>query len=85
MRRCLNCGTLAHKTRCPACTRSSSSKGYDRQWRNLARTYYGQPCHYCGTPADTVDHLIPKSQGGTDDPTNLVPACRPCNSAKRDR
>lgn len=30
-------------------------------------------CHVCGRDgSDTVDHLLPKSQGGTDDPANLA-------------
>lgn len=39
-------------------------------------------CTYCGRPADTVDHITPRSYGGTDDATNLTPACRDCNSDK---
>lgn len=39
-------------------------------------------CHYCGEPAETIDHVIPKSRGGTDEPGNLVPACRRCNASK---
>lgn len=43
-------------------------------------------CHYCGrTPPDvklTVDHVIPESLGGTDDPKNLVAACGDCNGGK---
>jgi hypothetical protein len=34
------------------------------------------PCVYCGSIyADTVDHVIPRSRGGTDDQANLVSAC----------
>lgn len=43
------------------------------------------PCSYCGRPADMTDHVIPRSRGGTDDPSNLVPSCGPCNSSKRDQ
>ena len=53
-------------------------------------------CHYCGeelvttgSPYQdlyaTVDHVIPKSRGGSDDPTNLVPACRKCNITMNDK
>ena len=42
-------------------------------------------CAYCGRDARTVDHVNPYSRGGTDDPDNLVAACKPCNSSKRDR
>lgn len=47
-------------------------------------------CRYCGAHSETaaasggleIDHIIPTSHGGTDDPTNLVAACRDCNSGK---
>jgi HNH endonuclease len=43
-------------------------------------------CRYCGSRAPdavlVVDHVTPRALGGTDDPTNLVAACRDCNSGK---
>jgi 5-methylcytosine-specific restriction endonuclease McrA len=33
----------------------------------------------------TIDHVLPRSRGGTNDPTNLVVCCGPCNRAKADR
>jgi hypothetical protein len=39
-------------------------------------------CVYCDAPADTTDHVIPRAYGGTNDPANLAPACRSCNSRK---
>lgn len=46
-------------------------------------------CQYCGAqlPARelTFDHVVPRSQGGRTSWENIVAACRPCNSAKRDR
>jgi hypothetical protein len=48
----------------------------------------GRRCVYCGrTPPEiklTVDHVQPQQLGGRDDPSNLVTACRECNSDKRD-
>ena len=44
----------------------------------------GFKCWYCKA-ADvelTVDHVVPQILGGTDDPSNLVTACGPCNSGK---
>lgn len=32
-----------------------------------------------------VDHIIPHSKGGTDDPSNLVVCCRQCNISKGNR
>lgn len=89
---CLDCGTPSTSTRCTRCTRqrerrrgSSTARGYTSQWQRTARQHYGQPCHWCGRPADTADHLVPKAKGGTDDEANIVPACRSCNSSRRDR
>lgn len=33
----------------------------------------------------TLDHITPKSKGGSGHPTNLVTACKPCNQRKADR
>lgn len=53
----------------------------------LRRRWVGQsrPCFYCrAKPAGTVDHVVPLQRGGTNYEGNLVPACRSCNSSKRD-
>jgi 5-methylcytosine-specific restriction endonuclease McrA len=45
-------------------------------------------CAYCGVRGDrsmTVDHVIPKSRGGSSTFENLVASCSECNSRKRDR
>lgn len=43
-------------------------------------------CRYCGQCAPdvklTIDHVVPSALGGSDDPSNLVPACKDCNSGK---
>lgn len=43
-------------------------------------------CRYCGGSAPdvklTVDHVMPVALGGSDDPTNLVTACKDCNAGK---
>lgn len=45
----------------------------------------GHPCHYCGAPAEHIEHVWPRSRGGDDHPNNLVRACQPCNSRKGTR
>lgn len=43
-------------------------------------------CRYCGrTATETelqVDHVVPETLGGNDDPANLVTACNTCNAGK---
>jgi|CXWL01.1.fsa_nt_gi hypothetical protein len=43
----------------------------------------GDICRYCGTDEDlTIEHLIPRSRGGTDAQSNLGVSCRTCNQDK---
>lgn len=46
-------------------------------------------CGYCGNYFNasnlTIDHIIPKSQNGHSDPSNLITACVDCNQSKRNR
>jgi 5-methylcytosine-specific restriction endonuclease McrA len=45
----------------------------------------GGLCQYCGSRADPIDHVVPRSRGGEHTWENVVAACRPCNVRKRDR
>ncbi len=45
----------------------------------------GHACVYCGVRADTIDHVRPRSRGGTHVWTNVVAACARCNHRKGDR
>ena len=46
----------------------------------------GGRCVYCGSQKQlTIDHVIPKSRGGTNSWTNLVTCCNKCNVIKADR
>ncbi len=42
-------------------------------------------CQYCGSRAETIDHVRPRSRGGGHTWDNVVAACRPCNLRKGDR
>jgi 5-methylcytosine-specific restriction protein A len=69
-------------------TSSSTERGYGARWQRLRHhqlsTY--PVCqirtHCDGALATEVDHIKPKAQGGTDEPTNLRSACKACHKAK---
>lgn len=45
----------------------------------------GTRCHLCDQDgADTADHIVPRSKGGTDGLDNLAPAHGSCNYARGD-
>src|SRR5262245_23908439 len=72
---------------------SRQARGYGAAWTRLRATvmrrdgYLCQPCRRVErlTPADEVDHVVPKAQGGSDDLTNLEAICTPCHKAKTQR
>jgi len=45
-------------------------------------------CYYCGKEvgpkALTMDHVVPLVRGGLSAKSNLVPACKECNTDKKD-
>jgi 5-methylcytosine-specific restriction endonuclease McrA len=61
---------------------SQFERGSSTRWRKrraLILKMHDYCCVYCGDDANTVDHVIPITKGGTDDPLNLVAACARCN------
>ena len=44
-------------------------------------------CVYCGDTNGPfeIDHVFPRSRGGSDSPTNLVCSCKYCNQSKCDK
>jgi 5-methylcytosine-specific restriction endonuclease McrA len=56
--------------------------------RNVAKRDHFT-CQYCGTQPGvaelTIDHVIPRAQGGQSIWTNCVAACADCNARKADR
>ena len=54
------------------------------QWICLIEKTGGR-CVYCGeVKLLTVDHIIPISKGGQHTRSNIAPACKSCNSRKKD-
>ena len=69
---------LAHYVRVPYQTRIALN-------RRAVFARDGHRCQYCGSAAENIDHVIPRSKGGPHAWDNVVAACRLCNSRKRDR
>lgn len=82
---CLGC---IEKVKVEDLPEPKSSKGLTLRFKVLARD--GFRCVYCGrSPSEDgvkleVDHVFPKSKGGTDSMDNLVTACWECNQGKKD-
>jgi hypothetical protein len=61
-----------------------------QQWRQGIKDAWNNRCAYCGKPPIdddsltelTIDHVKPRSKGGEDRTSNVIPACRECNQAK---
>ena len=69
-----------------------------KAWKDLVHYHRasGAPCHLCGYPIRydlpaphrlslSVDHIIARSAGGTNDPANTAPSHALCNSGRKDR
>jgi hypothetical protein len=56
--------------------------------KDLVRERAGGCCEYCRCPdrfatqAHSIEHIHPRAQGGSNDPTNLALACQGCNNHK---
>src|SRR5574341_224874 len=55
-------------------------------WAAILEMYDGR-CAYCGQPASdlTADHVVSLHRRGPNHPSNVVPACKRCNSVKAHR
>jgi 5-methylcytosine-specific restriction endonuclease McrA len=62
-------------------------KHYYRALKQARKQEFNNCCAYCGDEPNflTIDHIVPRSQGGTNDPDNLLPACKNCNESKGSR
>jgi len=56
------------------------------EWQETLE-YFDNTCAYCGAKGETLqrDHALPLSKGGYYVQSNIIPACKSCNSSKHDR
>jgi 5-methylcytosine-specific restriction endonuclease McrA len=53
------------------------------EWAQL-KNDYNHLCAYCGKRKPlTIDHVVPIDRGGLHDISNMIPACKSCNSGKQ--
>lgn len=53
------------------------------QLRAQCLAFHGDVCWICGQPgADSADHVLPRSLGGADVLSNLMPAHLSCNQSR---
>lgn len=59
---------------------------YSKTKKEIVHRKYGGRCAYCGHQVKviTIDHIVPKKNGGISEVWNLLPACGPCNTFKGD-
>jgi len=68
--------------------KSALSNGSSSQWRRIRERILRRDqrtCQRCGLEGDTVDHIIPRKLGGSDEDNNLQVLCRTCNFSKGGR
>jgi 5-methylcytosine-specific restriction endonuclease McrA len=66
----------------------SNEGGSTRQWRNLRREIIARDkgkCKLCGKGGSIVDHIKPRSSGGSDSKSNLRLICKTCDKRLRAR
>jgi hypothetical protein len=55
------------------------------QWKKVL-DFFNYECAYCGSKERiTREHFVPFSKGGEYTINNIIPACKSCNSSKRDK
>jgi predicted restriction endonuclease len=60
-----------------------SSSEAKRKWRQSIKEKWNHECAYCGSDEVlTLDHIVPRSKGGSDRVTNVLCACKRCNHSK---
>lgn len=55
---------------------------YQKELRSFIFNRSKGKCVYCGAKAEEIDHVIARSNGGTNSTYNLVATCRSCNEKK---
>jgi 5-methylcytosine-specific restriction endonuclease McrA len=90
MRPCLDCGRLAHGSRCRICKtiRNRTNPYATSAWRQLSLAVVERDaaCVECGgTCMLSAHHIIPRAEGGPDTLANLEALCVACHGREEAR
>jgi 5-methylcytosine-specific restriction endonuclease McrA len=77
-------------TICMASGRTNRTARWRKKQRMNVWRKHGKRCYWCGCPLNdkskgcrfTIDHIIPRANGGGSTMDNMVPSCRKCNLRK---
>lgn len=58
---------------------------YQQKLRSFIFNRSNGKCVYCGAKATEIDHVVPRSSGGTNSVCNLVASCKSCNKKKSNK
>ena len=53
-----------------------------KRFREHIYEAWDHKCGYCGAPATSLDHIIPRFKSGSSNRNNLMPCCQRCNQTK---
>lgn len=74
---------ISRGNRCATHQLTEEQRGYGRDWRRIRQLVRRRvpACENCGsTYRLAVDHIVPQSMGGTNDPSNLRVLCARCHA-----
>lgn len=69
-------------------SRYGTSGEITNDYLNWLHRWQDHCCCYCNDPLrgkETIEHVVPLSRGGENNPHNVLLACRSCNTSKNDR
>lgn len=79
---CPDCLKTNQRTQSRQRRSTGTDANYGPRWAADAARYFAEHpfCRRCGGVATIRHHVVERSDGGSDDDSNLVPMCRSCHS-----
>ncbi|MGN7308837.1 HNH endonuclease [Bacillus subtilis] len=78
----LSNGNRVRRHVCRACSSYGTGNNIKTSVKKRVLEEANYLCFFCGEHGTSVDHIIPRSKGGTNHRRNLICACIKCNSRR---